>query len=201
MPIAVLKNKFILLFTIIFGTYSLYSSSAVNRISTGTRRRAVSLRQPRESVVIFVCRRISSTSCCSFGRACPCGGGQLACGLIDVAYLCARCARRLSLCLPAWLIRSFPSFHRPDRFPAAASPACLLITLLITVLFIFLCLSSGCICVFVCVLNCVSCCHYAIIIIIIHCHRLITHCSHFLLNFQLPTGFVLVGLKNNNNNN
>ena len=26
-----------------------------------------------------------------------------------------------------------------------------------------------------------------------HCHRLITHCSHFLLNFQLPTGFVLVG--------
>ena len=27
----------------------------------------------------------------------------------------------------------------------------------------------------------------------VHCHRLITHCSHFLLNFQLPTGFVLVG--------
>ena len=27
----------------------------------------------------------------------------------------------------------------------------------------------------------------------VHCHRLITHCSHYLLNFQLPTGFVLVG--------
>jgi len=29
----------------------------------------------------------------------------------------------------------------------------------------------------------------------VHCHQLITHCSHFLLHFQLPTGFVLVGLK------
>ena len=29
----------------------------------------------------------------------------------------------------------------------------------------------------------------------VHCHRLITHCSHSLLNFQLPTGFVLVGQK------
>ena len=27
----------------------------------------------------------------------------------------------------------------------------------------------------------------------VHYQRLITHCSHFLLNFQLPTGFVLVG--------
>ena len=27
----------------------------------------------------------------------------------------------------------------------------------------FLCLSSGCICVFVCVLNCLSCCHYGVI--------------------------------------
>ena len=27
----------------------------------------------------------------------------------------------------------------------------------------------------------------------VHCHWLITHSSHFLLNFQLPTGFVLVG--------
>ena len=27
----------------------------------------------------------------------------------------------------------------------------------------------------------------------VHCHRLITHCSHFFLNFQLPTGLVLVG--------
>jgi len=27
----------------------------------------------------------------------------------------------------------------------------------------------------------------------VHCHRLITYCSHFLINFQLPTGFVLVG--------
>jgi len=34
----------------------------------------------------------------------------------------------------------------------------------------------------------------------VYCHRLITHCSHFLLNLQLPTGFVLVGQKHNNNN-
>jgi len=29
----------------------------------------------------------------------------------------------------------------------------------------------------------------------VHSHRLITYCSHFLLNFQLPTGFVLVAKK------
>ena len=27
----------------------------------------------------------------------------------------------------------------------------------------------------------------------VHCQRLITHCSHFLLNFQSPTGYVLAG--------
>jgi len=55
----------------------------------------------------------------------------------------------------------FPTFHRPDRLYAAARLVCLLITLLITVLLLFFCFSSGCICVFVCVLNCLSCCHYA----------------------------------------
>ena len=41
-----------------------------------------------------------------------------------------------------------------------------------------------------------ACMYYTIPLVLfngIDSHRLITYCSHFLLNFQLPTGFVLVG--------
>ena len=67
------------------------------------------------------------------------------------------------LCLPAWLIHSFP-YLSPPRPPSCCSPSRLSVDSFVDYcFFIFLCLSSGCICVFVCVLNCLFCCHYGVI--------------------------------------
>jgi len=43
--------------------------------------------------------------------------------------------------------------------------------------------------------HCPSTGKYGLLPQYVHCHRIITHCTRFLFNFHLLTGFVLVGIK------
>jgi len=88
----------------------------------------------------------------------------------------------------------FPTFHLPDRLPAAARLVCLLITLLITDFYIFLCISSGCICMFVFVLDCLFCCHHGVIKQIIIINNLyFNHGRRLLCSFyRSPKSWLLL---------